>query len=93
MKSERYEILSMVHSGQLAPEEAERRLAILGKRERRIFRLIFTAVVLVVLTAIVIVFHLEETIRIVTLSALQNVENSAVFHEIHLFFRRIFHAL
>jgi DMSO reductase anchor subunit len=93
MKTERYQILSLAYTGQLAPEEAELRLASLGRRERRVFRMIFTAVVLIAVAAIVIVFHLEDKIRTIALSALQSLEESSVFRETYVFLRRVVDAL
>jgi len=93
MKSERYQILSLAYTGQLAPEEAELRLARLGRRERVIFRMIFSVVVLAALAAIVIVFHLEEKVRFFAAAALQSFEDSAVFREIYVFLRRVKDAL
>jgi hypothetical protein len=93
MKSERYEILSLAYTGQLAPEEAELRLKILGKRERRVFRLILFAATIVALAAIVIVFHLEDKVRLIAMSAIQAVEGSTIFREVYLFCRRVVDAL
>jgi hypothetical protein len=93
MKSERYQILSLAYTGQLAPEEAESRLNMLGKRERRVFRLILSAAAIVAFAAIVLVFHLEDKIRMIAMSAIGAVEGSTVFREVYLFCRRAFDAL
>jgi DMSO reductase anchor subunit len=93
MKSERYQILSLAYTGQLAPEEAELRLNNLGKRERRVFRLILSAAAIVAVAAIVIVFHLEDKIRLIAMSAIQAVEGSTIFREVSLFSRRVIDAL
>jgi DMSO reductase anchor subunit len=69
------------------------RLAKLGRRERRIFRMIFLAAVLGTLAAIVIVFHLEDKVRFLSASALQAVEDSTLFRETYVFLRRIKDAL
>jgi DMSO reductase anchor subunit len=93
MKSERYQILSLAYTGQLAPEEAESRLASLGKRERRVYRLIFLAAAITTLAAIVIVFHLEDKVRLIAMSAVQAVESSSIVREIYVFCRRILDSL
>jgi DMSO reductase anchor subunit len=93
MKAERYQILSLAYTGQLAQEEAELRLASLGRRERRFFRVIFTAAVLVALAAIVIVFHLEDKVRMIAFSILQSLEDSALFRETYVFLRSVRDAL
>lgn len=93
MKSERYEILSLANTGQIPQEEAELRLALLGKRERRAFRLILSAVVLLALATLVIVFHLEDKIFSIAYSALQSIENSAIFRETYILLRRVKDAL
>ena len=93
MKSERYQILSLAYTGQLAQEEAELRLRMLGKRARRVYRLIFFAAMIVTAAAIIVVFHLEDKIRLIALSALQAVEGSTIFREVYLFCRRVLDAL
>jgi hypothetical protein len=93
MKSERYEILSLAYTGQLAQEEADLRLSMLGKRERRVFRLILFAATVVAVAAIVIVFHLEDKVRLIAMSAIGAVESSTIFREVYLFCRRVLDAL
>jgi hypothetical protein len=93
MKSERYQILSLAYTGQLAPEEAELRLSMLGKRERRVFRLIVSAAAIVAVAAIIVFFHLEDKIRLIALSVSQYVEGSTIFREIYTFSRRVIDAL
>ena len=93
MKSERYQILSLAYTGQLAQEEADLRLNMLGKRERRVFRLILSAATIAVVATIIVVFHLEDKIRMIAMSAIGAVEGSTVFREVYLFFRRIIDAL
>lgn len=93
MKSERYQILSLAYTGQLAQEEADLRLASLGKRERRVFRLILSAATVAVVAAIIVVFHLEDKIRLIAMSAIGAVEGSTIFREVYLFCRRVIDAL
>lgn len=93
MKSERYQILSLAYTGQIEPEEAELRLRTLGRRERRVFRLILSAAAIAAVATIIVVFHLEDKVRTIALSTLQAVEGSAIFREIYLFCRRVKDAL
>lgn len=93
MKSERYQILSLAYTGQIEPEEAELRLRTLGRRERRVFRLILSAAAIAAVAAIIVVFHLEDKVRTIALSTLQAVEGSVIFREIYLFCRRVKDAL
>lgn len=93
MKSERLQILSLAYSGQLAQEEADLQLARLGKRERHAFRLILFAVVLVTVTAVVLIFHLEDKIRFMAGSAMQTLEGFPIFREVYAFVRRILDAI
>ena len=93
MKSERYQILSLAYTGQLAPEEAELRLSMLGKRERRVFRLILFAATIAAVAAIIVIFHLEDKIRLIAMSAVQAVEGSTIFRDVYVFCRRIIDTL
>jgi hypothetical protein len=93
MKSERYQIISLAYTGQLAQEEAELRLASLGKRERRVFRLILFTATIAGVAAIIVIFHLEDKIRLIALSATQAIEGSTIFRDVYVFCRHILNAL
>jgi len=93
MKSERLQILSLAYTGQLAQEEAELQLSLLGKRERRLFRLVFVAIFLSLAAAAILIFHLEDKIRLLFGSFLQTVEGFTLFREAWIFYRRVLDSL
>lgn len=88
MSTERLQILSLLSSGQISNEEAELRLAKMGREHRRLTKLIWTAIALAVGTFLILRFHLDDNIRSFLSSVIQYLDQLPFFHYLHTFVSR-----
>jgi len=88
MSSERMQILSLLSTGQISNEEAERRLAKIGQEHRRLVKIIWTMIALAVGTFLIMKFHLDDNIRSVLSSMIRYLDQMPVFHYLHTFLSR-----
>lgn len=89
MKSQRYEILSMASMGQIEPEEAERRLAEMGRRRRLMARSVWLLVGSLAAAAAIAEFHLGNRILWILGTAVESLDSLEIFRQIHVFLSRI----
>jgi hypothetical protein len=93
MKSQRYEILALASTGQIAPEEADRLLIALGTKQRKAAKILWTAAFLLTLTGLILGFHQGERIRLIFATCLQNLDSIEILRRIHMAISRFIQAL
>jgi hypothetical protein len=89
MSTERYQILSQLSHGLITDEEAERRLAQLGRQHRRLVKSIWTVIALAAGTVLIVKFRLDDDIRRALNSAILYLDQLPFFHYLHTFLIRV----